>query len=286
MQKQRIILIVGIAMALVVVFMIKRYLDIQERLAEERAMKKYESMQANQLTVLFAKRDIAQGTSITANDLETKTIHNSMVEAGAVTSLDRISGMVVTEDIVGGEQITLNKLTRLRKSGDLASVTPVGKRAVSIEVDQRSSFGGLLKPGDYVDLIAAIPIIVPGKKARQMAMTPLFQNVLVLAVGRKLGMPDDQGRYSAPPAQGPQGLITVALTPHEANLMAFVQEQTKIRLFLRSPTDAKIEAMRPANWEALFQYLMPRSEPEAEIKSYVEIYRGLRRERIPLIEKE
>ncbi len=292
MQKQRIILILGVVLAIVVVFMINRYLALQERISDERAKKKYDELQANQAPVLVAKVDIAQGSIISGNDLEAQTIANNMIEPGSVTSLDRISGMVVTSDIAKGEQINLSKLSRPRKSGDLSSVTPVGKRAISIMVDNTSSFGGLIKPGDYVDLIAGLPITVPtpdGKVITQMAMAPLFQNVLILAVGKELSAPtqDDMGRYAAPRETGQSGLITLALTPQEANLIAFVQEQTKIKLVLRSPTDAKIEMVRPVNWETLFQYLMPQQEePTSEPQSYVEIFRGLRRDRIPLTESQ
>jgi len=290
MQRQRVILIVGIALALVVVFMMKSYLDLQERLADERAKRKYEELQVNQAAVLIAKVDIPQGSIISGGDLEAKTIPNNMMEQGAVTSLDRISGMVVTSDISQGEQINLSKLTRPRKSGDLAGVTPVGKRAISISVDSLSSLAGMIKPGDYVDVIATIPVSVStldGKTATQMGMAPLFQNVLVIAVGRETGIAKpEEDRYSQPKEPAMSGLITLALTPQEANFIAFVQEQSKIKLVLRSPTDAKIEMVRPANWDTLFQYLMPQTEePTSGPESYVEIFRGLRRERIPLTNK-
>lgn len=293
MQKQRLILVVGVALALVVVFMIKRYLDLQERFFEEQAKRKYADTQANQIAVLFAKANIPQGSSVSEGDLlETRTISGNMMEPGAVTSLSRISGMIAASDIYKGEQISLTKLTRQRKTGDLASVTPVGKRAISIVVDNTSSLGGMIKPGDYVDVIAAIPVSTPtpdGKSATQMVMAHLFQNVLVLAVGKEIGAPtpDEQSRYSGPKDSAASGLITLALTPQEANLIAFVQEQTKIKLIMRSPTDAKIEPVRPASWETLFRYLKPQEEAaEPEIESYVEVYRGLRKEKVPLINKE
>jgi len=291
MQKQRIILIVGIALALVVVFMMKSYLDLQERLANERAEQKFKDAQENQVPVLVAKIDIPQGTVISGNDLEAKSVPGNMFVEGAVSSLDRIAGMMVISDISKGEQVTLSKLTRPRKSGDLAAVTPVGKRAISISVDSLSSLGGMIKPGDYVDVIATIPVSVStldGKGATQMGMAPLFQNVLVIAVGRETGIArPEEDRYSQPKEPAMSGLITLALTPQEASLIAFVQEQSKIKLVLRSPTDAKIELVRPASWETLFQYLMPQEESTSnETTSYVEIYRGLRKERLPLINKE
>jgi pilus assembly protein CpaB len=271
--------------------MMKSYLDLQERLATERAEQKFKDAQENQVSVLVAKIDIPQGTVISGNDLEAKSVPGNMFIEGAVSSLDRIAGMVVVSDIAKGEQLTLSKLTRPRKSGDLAAVTPVGKRAIAISVDSLSSLGGMIKPGDYVDVIATIPISVPtldGKTVNQMGMAPLFQNVLVIAVGRETGITrPEEDRYSQPKEPAMSGQLTLALTPQEASLIAFVQEQSKIKLVLRSPTDAKIELVKPASWDTLFQYLMPQEESTSdEVKSYVEIYRGLRKEKVPLINKD
>ncbi|MBU2258803.1 MAG: hypothetical protein KJ926_06775, partial [Candidatus Omnitrophica bacterium] len=139
----------------------------------------------------------------------------------------------------------------------------------------------------------------------QIAVMPLFQNVLVLAIGQVTGVPPrggaessgGGGRYSAEEDKksgiGAVPLITIALSPQEANLIAFVQEQGKIRLTLRSPADSRIEFTQPASWDTLFKYIMPQQEqiskPGAKelIKEpinieYVEIYRGANKEKVIL----
>jgi len=130
-------------------------------------------------------------------------------------------------------------------------------------------------------------------------VVPLFQNVLVLAVGRDLGAQlssDSRYRKEEAPAGG-SPLITLALTPQEANLMAFITEQGKVRLVLRSPADSKIEPIQPAGWESLFQYLIPQLPgqakeqaqeimPEKEKPREVEIYRGLKRETIAVSKQQ
>ena len=79
--------------------------------------------------------------------------------------------------------------------------------------------------------------------------------------------------------------VTLALKPQEAILLSFVQEHGKIKLSLRSSEDAKIESIKPADWDTLFEYLYPPRRPGLEEKQpVVEIYRGLHREVIPLSE--
>jgi Flp pilus assembly protein CpaB len=82
-------------------------------------------------------------------------------------------------------------------------------------------------------------------------------------------------------AQEKSPLVTLALTPEEANILAFLQEQGKIRLSIRGTTDSQIHTVKPVTWENIFQYL-PDLRPQEEQVESVEIYRGLNKERLPL----
>lgn len=291
MQKQRIILIIGIVLALMAVFMIKVYLDQQRQLIKEEEKKKIAKMQESQVSVLVAKKNIPEGSVIDTGSLELKLVSKQFVQPQAVNSLERISGMVVIAPIVKDEQITLSKLKWPKEKGvgSLSTATPVGKRAITISVDNISALVGMIKPGDYVDVIAMVNVPVQtaeGKQAAQTAVMPLFQNILVLAVGQEIGTAESRYKKEEKKGEG-ASLITLALAPQEANLIAFVQEQGRIRLVLRSPADSQAQPFQATTWDTLFQYLMPKEGPKGgpqkeEVVSYVEIYRGLNKERIPL----
>jgi len=290
-EKQKLILISGIVLGILTIVMTKMYLDQQKQAEHERAKAAIASMQSNQTAILVAKQDIPQGSVIEAGMFDTTIFPNKFIQPQAVTSLDRIAGLVTVAPISAGEQITLSKLKNVRKSasGDLAGVTPSGKRAISIVADNIASLSGMVKPGDYVDVLAIIPIPTQGQDGRvtaQTAVIPLFQNILVLAVGQNTGVAAPTSRYSeAPPINaGGNALITLALWPQEANLVAFVQEQGKMRLVMRSPADAKVEPIAPASWDSFFQYVMPQREVEKVIDTneYIEVLRGLSKERVPL----
>lgn len=299
MQKQRLIIIaIGAVLALVAVYLTKVYLDQQRRIAREEAQRETARLQANQTAVVVAAQDIPRGTVIAPETLETKIFPNQYVAPQAVTSLDRIAGMVTIAPIPKGEQITLSKLATGRRAGGLAEVTPVGKRAITISVDNIAALAGMIKPGDYVDLIVLFPVPVlgpDGKQIIQLATIPLLQNVLVLAVGQETGAPsraEGRGEKGGKKETGEiSSLITVALVPQEANLLVFIQEQGKIRLIMRSPADSQISQMQmvtPNNLALFLQHVLPkeaaRPEEKAEVQptGYVEIYRGLKREKVPL----
>ena len=298
MQKQKIIIIIGVVLALMAVFMTKAYIDQQRQQVIDEAKRKIakieQDISKNEVKVLIANKDIPRGTIIAAENLETSIIPEQYRQPQAVSSADRALGMVAVVAISKGEQITLSKLAQPRQLGGLAEGTPVGKRAITIAVDNLSALGWLVKPGDYVDVIALVPVPVQtmdGKQVNQMAVTPLFQNVLVLAVGQDIGAITgaSAGKKEADKRSDSSPLITLALEPQEANLIAFVQEQGKLRLTLRSPADSQMPATQPASWDTLFRYLMPPqnelTKPEAQdtgVTDYVEIYRGMNKERMPI----
>jgi len=160
-------------------------------------------------------------------------------------------------------------------------------------VDNIASLAGMLKPGDYVDVIAALALPVQGPNgavASQPAVIPLFQNILILAVGQELGSQvKGESRYKKEEGKEASPLITLALTPQESNLIAFVQEQGKVRLVARSPADSQVQPFQPVGWDALMQYIMPQlGEQKVEVKEpdeVVEIYRGLNKE-VVILPKE
>jgi pilus assembly protein CpaB len=291
MSKQKMFLIGGIVFGILAVFMLNSYIQQQRQTVEEEAKRE---VRGNQTAVLVAKQDLSKGMAIDANMLSSEIVPNQYLQPQAVTSLDRIDGMITVAQISKGEQITLNKLAYARQQENLASAIPIGKRAITVNVDNISSLLGMIKPGDHVDVISLVPVPAQtpeGKQVTQVGVIPLFQNVLVLAVGQDTGAPGE-GKSKKEEKKEASPLITLALNPQEANIIAFVQEQGKIRLSLRSPGDSQIQPIQPASWDTVMQYAMPnmvrqempqeikKTEPQAE--GYVEVYRGLNKESVPI----
>jgi pilus assembly protein CpaB len=295
MQKQKIIiLIIGVGLAFVSVAMVKAYIDQQQRLVKEQAKKAMAEEKANQAVVLLAKQDIPRGSPIYAEMMETAIVPKKFVQPQAIGTSDSVYGMVTVVPISKGEQVTISKLAYPKQAigSSLSGNTPVGKRAITVSVDNIASLAGMIRPGDYVDIISILDLPaqsgVESKQKKNTTIVPLFQNVLVLAVGQEtsaISIGDSRKKTDKKEASP---FITLALTPQEANLIAFVQEQGKIRMFLRSPNDSQLQPTQPANWDTLFQYGIPK-EPKPkpkregpEASSYIEIFRGMNKDKIPV----
>src|SRR5690606_33098128 len=104
------------------------------------------------------------------------------LQPGAVSDRKQVIGVITREHITAGEQVTGQRLLLERKAAGLTGVIPPGKRAVTIAVNDVSGVGGMLKPGDYVDVMATFDQGTAGDFIGDVVL----QDVKVLAVNRDL----------------------------------------------------------------------------------------------------
>ncbi len=178
--------------------------------------------------VLVASADIPARERITATMFHADTRPASALEPGAFTDPARVIGSLALVTIPAGSQLTASQV-----GTNVISALPVrlepGMRAVSIPIDRVKGVSGLIQPGDRVDVIAIPPKIgdVPPKAAT------ILRGIRVLAVGSAMEAP------SATPSPDEQNAATITLevNPKQANLLAWADADTTLRLALRSPRE-------------------------------------------------
>ncbi len=141
------------------------------------------------------------------------------------------------------------------KSQSLALSIPVGKRAVTIRIQTLSAVGGLISPGDLVDIIAHldIPTEEPSIGKNSFTTVTLFQAIQVLAVGPY----SQQGVDLAEQHQAATISLTLAVDPKQAELLTFAESRGKLQLVLRSPSEKDVYLLgeEAASWGSLQEYL-------------------------------
>lgn len=157
-------------------------------------------------------------------------------------------------------QVVQPKTPALPKSS-LALRTPAGKRAYVVRIDALSAVGGLINPGDFVDVIAHLDMPDPETKKKNTISTMVFQNIQILAVGTNLQAPGGYEQQQKARALN----ITFALTPEEANLMSFIEKNGKVQLVLRAPAETDTEIIQTASWPALADYVFEKQGTELVI---------------------
>ena len=195
--------------------------------------------------VLVATRAITHREPLTAADVEVQRIPIEAVHPFAVKDLDAIDGMFADATIRMGEQILSLDLTERPSGGGLAELIPDGYRAFSIGVSDTMAAGGLVKPGDRLDLIA----VFQEQKADRDGSVVVVQNVEVLAISRVLlgeaQSDDEEGAGGGTSPTSISATVTVALEPSDAQRVALADEFGSIRLALRRADDAS-ELLAPS----------------------------------------
>ena len=298
--RKRLPLIIALACGLWAILLLNGYLkrretEIWQRMKQAQQRAQPAQAPAQMAIVLVAGKDIPPQVPITPNDLLIKEIPREYVQPQAVGSLNEVIGQIASVPIARGEQILRTKLRPPGKIGkSLSEITPSGKRAVNVSVDNIATIVNLIRPGDYVDVLALVTLPettdLAGAKTSVPRLISLFQNVEVLAVAGEIVPPlptsETAKKEQARAPSAGSGTVTLALSPQEAVLLSFVQEQGKIKLTLRSSEDTQKQAIKPADWDTLFQYLYPSKEGGPGGQPVVEVYRGLKKEIVPLMEKE
>ncbi|MBF0479868.1 MAG: Flp pilus assembly protein CpaB [Candidatus Omnitrophica bacterium] len=146
--------------------------------------------------------------------------------------------------------------------------TPPGKRAVTIMIDPLSAVGGLVSPGDFVDVISRLEIPNPqapkDKNDMTYVTTVLFQNVQVLAVGTNFKAVGASVEYGAQ-QNAKQLYVTLALSPEEAGLITFAQTHGTLKFALRAPSSDETPNLQVASWDTLSDYLLQKQGTEFSI---------------------
>ena len=146
--------------------------------------------------VVVATQDIPAGTRVTEGMVDRKSISAEAVLAGVFTKKKDVVGQVTRVPLVTGEQVIPSKVTATGpaiadvENPPLAYVIPEGKRAVSVEVSSQIGVSGLIRPGDYVDVILTIQVRGgggTGESANTDQITrTILQNVQVLSVDQDI----------------------------------------------------------------------------------------------------
>jgi pilus assembly protein CpaB len=150
-------------------------------------------------TALVATRDLSVGTRIQDSDVALRQVNPAWVPAGVLTASDRAIGQVVSWPILEGQFVDARQVAPSKNASLLGTGlnVPAGYRIIGLPIAPAAAVGGVLKPGDRVDVMA---IPNPGKTATLLdepAPAPIMigKDVLVIALRTDQGTPVDQADH-------------------------------------------------------------------------------------------
>jgi pilus assembly protein CpaB len=212
--------------------------------------------------VLVAQENIPRGLSgeelVRRKLVAMEKVPRQFVSVDAVSSTRGIENQVLAVPVATGEQLTRARFQYPAQAG-LAYSVPEEFVAIACAVDEVSGVAGLVKPSDYVMVLATLKGD-PAKKTETKTLA-VIPRARVLAVGTSVGTEpepeaeeqagagalsaDRQARGDAPTT------VTLALTPADAARLVFAQETGEIRLALLPADGSKLAAPAPVSLGAV-----------------------------------
>ena len=208
-------------------------------------------------------------------------------------NMGTLTGRAVNREIKAGFPVLRSMLRDIRKERNIRDwKTDIGKdrRGISIPVENIAAVSGLIQVGDHVDILVTVNVPQKNDKGERVMTMPvqmgqstqqvkipmrnstqtkpmtfyLLQNVELLAVGHNTQPPElvadqEEDVFKALTKQEQAGgSVTVAVTPQQAMLFAFVNTagESEYMLALRRPGDTNVldqEIIRPADFDVLLE---------------------------------
>lgn len=262
------------------------YVNSVQQAAAQSARQAAQQAQAAAVTapsrakVVVAKQTLPAQTALTADNVEVRDVSPDAVQPNAASSLADVQGKALLVPVALGQQIVASVLGNPSQPDvqKLADLVPAGKRAMSVTFTELNTAGGLVAPGDYVDVIGVFNKNTLGKDQSML----LLQDVQVLAVAQTTSV-DQLPRQGAPtgttasaslpvPSRGSTSLnvplpqptaasvpyapaqtrtITLAVDPEAAERLALAEDYGHLRYIVRPGAERNQSSVVPADLTTL-----------------------------------
>jgi pilus assembly protein CpaB len=232
MNRTRLLFIGGIALVLGAFASFVVYRNLQARSAADNRPG---------VEAVVAADDLQVGQRIEDRDVRQLRFPEGTVPPNYIPSTSQVVGRGVVLPISKGEFILPGKLAGENAGSGLPSLIPPGMRAVSVRVNEVVSVAGFVVPGTRVDVLLTGTPIGGGPPQTKTVL----ENAAVIATGANL-----ERNSNGQPQNTP--VITLLLSPDDAQKLTLASTQGRIQLALRNPLDTKQQNISATNTGALY----------------------------------
>lgn len=198
---------------------------------------------AKTLDVLIATKPLRVGTSLARTDVRWQPWPETSINAAYITkgeaNIKDMEGGVVRYPLSQGEPLTLEDIVRPGDRSFLSAIIDSGRRALSINVNPATSSSGLVRPGDFVDVILSKSEAGSDGLSNVISSEVVVSNVRVLAMDKQMGV---EAKSVKKVTGGSPKTATLELTPGQAETLVRATQQGELFLSLHSiSADSKDE---------------------------------------------
>jgi pilus assembly protein CpaB len=176
--------------------------------------------------VAVAAENLPTGTRLTKDHIKVVGWPSSSPVQGAFASPDPIVGRGLIQSVRANEPLTESKLAPIEAGAGLPPSIPPGMRALAVRVNDVIGVAGFTVPGTRVDVLVTI------SRGESSMSRAVVSNVQVLTAGTLYDQEASKDGKAIPSA-----VVTLMLTPEDAERITLAQHAGSITLTLRNPLD-------------------------------------------------
>jgi pilus assembly protein CpaB len=151
---------------------------------------------------------------------------------GGFVSLEDVLDRGLIAQVAENEPLTESKLASKAAGAGLAPTITAGMRAISVRVNEVIGVAGFVVPGSRVDIVV---IISPNDSAQDRISRVVVSNVQVLTANTRYDQ--DEARKDAKAVKST--VVTLMVSPLDAERIALAQAEGQLMLTLRNPLDVE-----------------------------------------------
>ena len=178
-------------------------------------------------SVVVAKDNLPVGALVTKEDVKLVPWPSSDPLQGGFDNIDKVVSRGLVAPVLKNEPLSESKLAPIEAGAGLPPTIPAGMRAMSVKVNEVIGVAGFTVPGTRVDVLAMI------RENTNSMSRIVVTNVQVLTSGTKFDQ--DQSKKDGKPIK--TTVVTLAVTPTDAERIALAATSGQIALALRNPLD-------------------------------------------------
>ena len=199
--------------------------------------------------VVVATREIPLGALITPELIKVVDWPASSQVTGAITKVEDAVDRGAIMAIAVNEPLTNAKIAAKGAGAGLPPTITPGMRALSLKVNEVVGVAGFVVPGSRVDVLVTItPDDASGRNSRMTRV--VVSNAQVLTAGTRI----DQENATKEGKPIPATVVTVLVSPEDAERLALAQNEGQITLTLRNPLDVESTGTPGARMANLLGY--------------------------------
>jgi pilus assembly protein CpaB len=209
--------------------------------------------------VAVAAEDLPMGIRLTKDHVKLVGWPSANPVHGSFSTAEPLVGRGLIQGVKANEPLTESKLAPIAAGAGLPPAIPPGMRALSVRVNDVVGVAGFAVPGTRVDVLVTL---------NSNMSRAVVSNVQVLTAGT---LYDQEQAKDGKPI--PSTVVTLLLTPEDAERIALAQSAGGVTLVLRNPLDLVPTETRGVHLASL----MGAPDPAPEVK----VEKGQRRVFVP-----